>query len=577
MAGAAWGTVLGGIGLFLLGMGLMTDSLTALGGRTLRGWIRSMTRNRFLGLLTGAGTTAVVQSSSATTLVTVGFVSAGILSFQQSLGVILGANVGTTSTAWIVSLVGLKLDVSTFALPIVGVGALVRLFTRGRRARLGMAMAGFGLLFVGIDVLQDGMANLQIDLTPFAQGGGVLNVLALVAVGALMTVVMQSSSAAVATTLAAMHAGTLSLDQGAVLVIGQNVGTTVTAIIGAIGGSTAARRAAGAHTMFNLCAGGIALLVLRPFLMGVEATGRWIGEPTPEVMLALFHTAFNLLGVALVLPVLGPFARLVERLIPERGGEVLQGLSESALQMPTLALETARRTTIELASDTLFELSEALRSVAVPPERRERLLQTAAGVVRDPRRLLKGTDAKAIEATERLSRMKLDLEHIRGYVTRVRTAPGQAHDHAEHVELLHALGRLHRLVQACDDPSAFERLGRSSTLRALTHEIAAQLASASTELEALLEALPEDATPTVLARLARLDAEVERLRAEYRTRILGQAAQGDLDAAEADEILEAGRWLRRLTLHAWRATTHLTWPGGTTTPEATSELDPDFD
>jgi phosphate:Na+ symporter len=556
MGGAAWGTVLGGIGLFLLGMSLMTDSLTALGGRSLRHWIRRMTGNRFGALLTGAGVTAAVQSSSATTLVTVGFVSAGILSFQQSLGVILGANVGTTSTAWIVSLIGLKLDVSAFALPIVGIGALIRLFTRGRRARLGMAMAGFGLVFVGIDALQDGMATLEIDLTPFSEDGGLLNVLALVGIGAVMTVVMQSSSAAVATTLAAMHAGTLTLSQGAMLAIGQNIGTTVTAILGAIGGSTAARRAATAHTMFNLTAGAVALIVLQPFLMAVEAVGRTFDDPTPEVMLALFHTSFNVVGVLLVLPILGPFARLVERLVRERDNEALQGLTESALQMPALALEAARRTTIALAADTLYELSEALQSVAKPPRSPKPVLQLAAGVVRNPKRLLRGTDAEALEAAERLGRMKTDLERVREYATQIRTAPGQAHHHVEHVELLHALGRLQRLVRACEDPTAFERLGKSSTLRALTHEIATQLASASAELDDLLEAAPDATGAKLVGRLA-------------------QAASGALDPGEADEILEAGRWLRRLTLHAWRAVVHLTSPAGT--PETASELDQDFD
>jgi phosphate:Na+ symporter len=577
MGEAAWGTVLGGIGLFLLGMGLMTDSLTALGGRALRSWIRKMTRNRFLGMLIGAGATAAVQSSSATTLITVGFVSAGMLSFQQSLGVILGANVGTTSTAWIVSTIGLKLDVSAFALPIVGIGALVRLFTQGRRARLGMAIAGFGLVFVGIDALQAGMASLEIDLTRFAQGGGVLDILALVGVGALMTVVMQSSSAAVATTLAAMYAGTLSLEQGAVLAIGQNVGTTVTAILGALGGSTAAKRAAMAHTLFNLTAGAVALVVLKPFLMGVEAAGQWLGDPTPEVMLAIFHTAFNLAGVGLMLPVLGPFARLVERLIPERGAEALQGLTDSALQMPALALETARRATIELASDALYEISEALRSVAVPPEEPGRLLATAAGVVRDPRRLLKGTDAKAIDASSRIDRVNLDLDRVREYVTRVRTPAGQARHHAEHVELLHALSRLQRLMWASADPVAFERLHKTPTLRALTHEIADQLASASAELEPVVQDAPEGGDPKVLRRLAQLDTEVERMRAEYRTKILSEAVKGDRDPGDADEILEAGRWLRRLTLHAWRAISHLSSPAGTPESESASELDPDFD
>ena len=153
MNASAIGTLVGGIGLFLLGMSLMTDSLTALGGGALRALLGRISRRPVVALGTGALATAILQSSRATTLVTVGFVSAGLLSFADSLALIFGANLGTTSTAWIVALVGLKVKVSAVALPLVGIGALVRLVSRGRRARLGLAVAGFGLVFVGIDVM----------------------------------------------------------------------------------------------------------------------------------------------------------------------------------------------------------------------------------------------------------------------------------------------------------------------------------------------------------------------------------------------------------------------------------------
>jgi len=240
--------MLGGIGLFLLGMILMTDGLKTAAGNALRKALARFTGGPLSALLSGATLTALVQSSSATTLATIGFVSAGILTFEQAVGVVFGANLGTTSTGWLVSLLGFKVSIAAFALPMVGAGALANLLGRGRWRAAGLAVAGFGLIFVGIDQLQVGMAGLATRLDPsMLPGDNLAGRLALVGLGVLMTVVMQSSSAAVATTLAALHAGTIGLDHAAALVIGQNVGTTVTAGLAAIGASTAARRTALAH------------------------------------------------------------------------------------------------------------------------------------------------------------------------------------------------------------------------------------------------------------------------------------------------------------------------------------------
>ncbi|MFP5380591.1 MAG: Na/Pi symporter, partial [Vicinamibacteria bacterium] len=178
----------------------------------------------------GAGITALVQSSSATTLATIGFVSAGLLSLPNAIGVVIGANIGTTATGWLVSLLGLKLSIGKIAMPLIGVGALLRLLARERLAQAGLALAGFGVIFVGIDALQAGMAALagRVDPAQFPVAG-LAGRLLLVLLGVLMTVIMQSSSAAVATTLTALSGGAITLDQAAALVIGQNVGTTVTA------------------------------------------------------------------------------------------------------------------------------------------------------------------------------------------------------------------------------------------------------------------------------------------------------------------------------------------------------------
>ncbi len=194
-------STLGGIGLFLLGMVLLTDGIKTLAGTALREILKRFIRGPVSGMITGTGLTAILQSSSATMLTTIGFVSAGLITFPQAIGVIFGANLGTTSTGWIVSILGFKLSIGAAALPMIFAGALMRLLLRGRGASLGTAAAGFGLLFLGIAMMQDGMGGLseRIDVTGFT-GEGIPGVLLLVGVGIIMTMVMQSSSAAMAPT-----------------------------------------------------------------------------------------------------------------------------------------------------------------------------------------------------------------------------------------------------------------------------------------------------------------------------------------------------------------------------------------
>jgi phosphate:Na+ symporter len=238
-------TILGGIGLFLLGMVLLTDGLKAAAGEALRTVLVRFTGGPGAGHGVRRRGTAVVQSSSATVLTTIGFVSAGLLTFPQAVGVIFGANLGTTSTGWIVSLLGLKLQHERRGAAAGRHGRAAAPAHPRPAAEAGLALAGFGLIFVGIDVLQGGMTptwRRASTRAPSPAGRGAAP--AAGGLGVVMTVVMQSSSAAVATTLTALHTGAIGLDQAAALVVGQNVGTTVKAALAAIGASTAVRRTA---------------------------------------------------------------------------------------------------------------------------------------------------------------------------------------------------------------------------------------------------------------------------------------------------------------------------------------------
>jgi phosphate:Na+ symporter len=334
---------LGGIGLFLLGMWLMTDGLKLAAGPALERILRDWTRTRARGLMSGVLVTALVQSSSAVTVATIGFVNAGLLTLGQAMWVIFGTNVGTTMTGWLVALVGFQIKIELFALPSIGLGMLLRLTGEGtRRGALGLALAGFGALFVGIDVLQRTFAGLEtrIEFGALADAGA-LGVLVHVAVGVALTTLMQSSSAAMAVVLTAAAGDVVPLPAAAATVIGVNVGTTVKAVLAALAGTPNARRTAAAHVSFNLITAAVALLLLGPLLALVGwMADRLDLEPTPPVILAAFHTVFNLLGVALMWPLSQSLERVLQRWF--RTAEEDEGrpryLDANVLGVPALAL-----------------------------------------------------------------------------------------------------------------------------------------------------------------------------------------------------------------------------------------------
>src|SRR5215510_11020668 len=228
-------SVLGGVGLFLLGMTIMTGGLKGLAGSALRTVLSKAAATPLSGSLWGAVVTLLVQSSSATTMTTIGLVSAGLLTFRQGLGLVFGANVGTTGTGWLVALIGLRVSLSTYALPMIFVGALLKLLASGRIAAAGAALAGFALVLYGLTTLQQGMGGVAERLhpadLPMVYGAGVswwsslVGVVSLIVLGLVMTAVMQSSTAAIAVTLSAHFAGAVALDQACALIIGQNIGT----------------------------------------------------------------------------------------------------------------------------------------------------------------------------------------------------------------------------------------------------------------------------------------------------------------------------------------------------------------
>jgi phosphate:Na+ symporter len=343
---AVGGPLAGGLGLFLLGMSMMTDGLKLAAGPALQRVLAWATRTRGHALASGFLVTTVMQSSSAATVAAIGFINAGLLGLGPALWVLFGSNVGSTTTAWIVALVGLRFKIEAFALPLVGLGMALRLTGAGqRRGHIGAALAGFGLLFMGIALMQQAFGALT-EQVALPQGRGFLAMLAQLAVGMVMTVLMQSSAASMAIALTAAQGGLIDPQGAAAVVIGANIGTTVTAIMAAIGATPNARRAATAHVIFNLITASVALALL-PWLLGVIAWGRAALDlpADPATQLALFHTTFNVLGVLLMWPLSSRLTRWLMLRFRRREEDQAQPryLDDNVLAVPTLALDALER------------------------------------------------------------------------------------------------------------------------------------------------------------------------------------------------------------------------------------------
>lgn len=303
---------LSGLGMFLFGMLYMELALKESAGIRFKNWVKNSTSTTMRSLSTGAIATALLQSSSVVTLMTLSFVSASLISLHSGIAVIFGSNMGTTVTAWIVATLGFKVKIEAFALPIIGIGGLLLIFASSHKriSAIAKIFVGFGLLFLGLEFMKTAIGSLAeaIDLAKFTS----FPLITFVAIGFVLTALIQSSSAATAIVLSALYAHILSFEQSAAMVIGTNIGTTVTATLGAIGGIPDKKRAAVAHFIFNLITAVAAFLLLpllTHFIMQIVGL-----EDDPITALALFHTLFNILGVLLLLPFISLMAKYLKML-----------------------------------------------------------------------------------------------------------------------------------------------------------------------------------------------------------------------------------------------------------------------
>ena len=363
----------GSLGLFLYGMKVMSDALQQLAGDRLRAFLASMTSNRVFGVLTGFLITTIIQSSSATTLMVVSFVNASLLTLVESISVVMGANIGTTVTAWLITVLGFKVSMSAIALPLVGAGFLVLMSKKKAINKWGAFIIGFALLFIGLQFLKDSLPDIgeNPQVLEWLQGYtslGFWSILLFLMIGTILTVVLQSSSATMALTLVMCFEGWIPFEMAAAMILGENIGTTITANMAAMVANFNAKRTARAHFIFNIIGVIWMLILFFPFLNGIEWLMIEMGLVSPfdksenvPTALSLYHTTFNLINTSLLILFIPFIAKIVVWMIPaqeetEPSVDLPQYLNHTALQYPQTSMKALVDETKRLLEGPTFRV-----------------------------------------------------------------------------------------------------------------------------------------------------------------------------------------------------------------------------
>ena len=342
-----------GVALFLFGMLCMEQGFKAYSGGTLQRVLTSSTDRLWKSLTFGVVSTTLMQSSSLVSVITISFLSAQLIGLAEGIGIIFGANLGTTTGAWIVAGFGLKVNLSAYALPILVFGVVFLMQSSQRIKGLGWILVGIGFLFLGIHYMKEGFAaySQHIDLTQYAMTG-IAGLLVFTLIGIVATVIMQSSHATLTLIITALAVGQITYENALALAIGANVGTTITAILGSLSANISGKRLAAAHLVFNMVTGLVALVFIQPLLGAVDIISSWVGiaETDHTLKLAVFHTLFNLLGVLLMLPMINTLVTWLERRLREDKVERDRPryLSEASLALPDVALTAVTKETQHL-------------------------------------------------------------------------------------------------------------------------------------------------------------------------------------------------------------------------------------
>ncbi len=438
--------VVGGLGIFLLGMKYMSEGMQAVAGPRLRRLISAVTENRLAGVGTGAMVTTIVQSSSITTVLVVGFATSGLMALHQAIGVIMGANIGTTITGWI-----LVLKVGKYGLPILGASAIVYLFSKVERRRFtALAAMGLGMVFFGLLLMKEGFAPIR-EVPAFREAfvwfdaSTVLGIFLCVVIGATLTAIVQSSSATLGITIAIAAQGVISFETAVALVLGQNIGTTITAWLASIGTNTVAKRAAYFHILFNAAGVALILVIFRPYVVVIANVVEYTKGIDPRLLdvdtsvdfvtnmtlsIASAHTVFNVMITLVNLPFVKAWARLLERFVPDEGKQVrrLTALGAPLVESPTIAIERSRRQIMKMGANDV-EMMEWVANIARDEElddalvdrtfKREEIMDNVQSEVTEFLTTLLSANVPYSVAKECRAQLRVadELESISDYVT----------------------------------------------------------------------------------------------------------------------------------------------------------------
>lgn len=422
---------LGALGLILLGMDWLSKGLKTAAGPALMQFLQRWTARPWQGVLFGTAATVAVQSSTVLTVTTIGFVNAGVLSLQNAAFVIYGSNVGTSLTGWFVALVGLQFKIDALALPMIGFGAILKLFAKKSRSQsIGEALIGFGLFFLGLAYLKDSFDAVFVDIEFAALSQlGFWGILLGVLLGTLLSVIMQASIAVIALVITAVSAGVLPLPLAAAFVIGANLGTTSTAIISTLAATAKAKRLAMLHVIFNIITGVAAIIILSPLLWLIGVLQNTLfHDPNPALSLALFHTLFNVLGVVLMWPLTGRLVLFLNsRFRVQKVGQ-LRVLDASSISIPAVAIRTLSIESLRVAqliSAQALALSEG-KGLNSDAQEHIRQLQNEINhyLLQLGKAPLTGNEAKALsELVKNLLRLEMTLQLLPELAAQVQRDP----------------------------------------------------------------------------------------------------------------------------------------------------------
>ncbi len=515
---------IGGLGLFLLGMWLMSDGLRMAAGDALNHFLHHWTKTRLRGLGVGIFLTSLIQSSGAVTVATIGFTNAGLLSLKRAIWIIFGSNIGTTTTGWLVTLIGFNFKISAFALPMIGIGMVLKLVkSESRLGALGQALVGFGILFMGIDVLKDTFSILgeQVSFNGVGQDG-LTNTLLYVGFGFLITVLMQSSSITLAITLTALAGGIMTLLPAAAIAIGSNLGSTTTAVFSSFGTNAVAKRVVASHVIFNIITAIVSLILLAPLLSGIIfIQSLWGDASSVTTTLALFHTVFNILGVLLMWPLANTLVSWLKNRFKTKDEDLAKPLylDKHSLSLPSLALHALKKE-LKRVADYALEMAKDSINFEAPSNK---------FAIKD--NVIESLNLAIGDYTTELYKQNL-TEDI--------------------TDKLPSVLRVSQYYDAISELAVMVNTGKKQSATSLNPAIQEQLNAFYKHSVSLLDnaAIDTDISKDVLIKqLEELEKEYQSLKAL----LLRRGAEGQLSIAKMDKTMTSISQIRRISQQAFKA------------------------